>query len=93
MSETRVPEWFIGGPWHGRDKLTHPSVRNVPGFVISYDPAEPESQDRLYEAKRFAIGETVLTIWVYEDLDELTAATRLAEVLLAPHKVPAGVSA
>lgn len=94
MSETRVPEWFIGGPLHGKDRLTEcPYARTAeiryPHFE-HFDAADPFNEratvtEYTYRRTTFAIGRTELTIWVLYGMDRGDAADRLAEILLAPH--------
>ncbi len=94
MSNLRLPEWFIGGPLHGEDKLTRfPRVTTheirYPHFE-DFDAADPFNEratvtEYCYGRTKFAIGRTELTIWVLYGMDRLDAGDRLAEILLAPH--------
>lgn len=101
---TRYPEWLVGGPWNGDDKVTRlgpgDSSRGVvaqvavdlhapPGPGELYEHRGPKIARIVYERKPFAIGETVLTVWVAKGVGDLEAATLLAEILLAPHRIPA----
>jgi hypothetical protein len=81
---TRNPEWFIGGPLHGQDKLAHPALGGVNYTHLSTGPDSPDTH---YAMRRFAIGRTMLTLWVYNDVDEPEAGALLAEIMLAPHQV------
>lgn len=94
-----IPEWFIAGPLHGKDRLTEFPGRmqlayrvlepktvhatDHPGF-LDYDP-----QEWVYTRQRFTIGARIIIMWV--DLSRTSreyAATLLADVLLAPHETP-----
>lgn len=90
MSETRVPEWFIGGPLHGKDRLIEvPDVQHNVIAAVDYTEAPGRApEQRTYVRKNFAIGRTTLTIWIVAGMDEFDAGDRLAEILLAPHRAP-----
>ena len=93
---TRLPEWFIGGPWHGMDKLAHPVTRNMAPdnwYVLTYDlsaileedPTSSARRGTTYNKQTYMIGEAAFTIWIANNLDLRAATTMLAEILLAPH--------
>lgn len=100
---TRLPEWFIGGPWHGRDKLADRPQQEFSDALIGHhlpvgawaaldDPASVPQPVRFeYRRKTFAIGSTALTLWVAADLPESDASDKFAEILLAPHRIAPNV--
>ena len=92
MSDPGVPEWFIGGPLHGDNKLTtcpdngSHEVRTVQynhGGQLDDSPVHTEYS---YRRTRFALGRTTLTLWVLYGMEHLDVGDRLAEILLAPHR-------
>ncbi|NEA21596.1 hypothetical protein [Actinomadura bangladeshensis] len=94
-----IPQWFIGGPWHGKDRRTEcPSTRRDTIAVptpASASPVMPAADDdraapaeTVYARRRFAIGRTVLTFWADAAMHEADVGDRLAEILLAPHRGP-----
>lgn len=87
---TRAPEWFIGGPLHGEDKLVHfPRVEHVVEFPEFSSDGDTVTKCQ-YAARRYAIGRTMLTLWVLAELDGLDAGSLFADILLAPHMVAEG---
>lgn len=100
---TRIPEWFIGGPWHGRDRITDCPTPDVGGRIIAQqvptaklheapmtdEDLYPSEPERFhYVCRRLRFGSTMLTVWVDETMPDLTAQDHLAAILLAPHRVP-----
>lgn len=86
MGAGKYPEWFIGGPLHGEDRAQRPDLHRVGDAVRIEDWTCPEPDRHVYVSRRFAIGETTLTIWVLAGLGEMEAATLLAGILLKPHE-------
>lgn len=81
---SRYPEWFIGGPWHGKDKLTE--CPNLPGPIrVAVEPdiqwggpspvAHVTFDEITYVRQTFIMGrEHSLTVWVPEsDLPVITS--------------------
>lgn len=80
---SRFPEWFVGGPWHGKDKLE--ACPNLQGSVmvavpepLDYNPRMitmiPTMEDMrinrvVYVPKRFSFFGEILTAWVMDDHD------------------------
>ena len=101
MSRAGIPEWFIGGPLHGKDRRTEvPGHRRdlfaVPEAIIvrpDHDAPLPDDQptparQRVYARRTFAIGRTVLVIWTVDGMQDHDIGDQLAEILLAPHHDP-----
>jgi hypothetical protein len=79
---SRLPEWFIGGPLHGKDKLTmypnepgpihivRPVVQRNPAEILFYDApvtsATLEVERITYYPKTFMIFDMMLVCWVPE---------------------------
>lgn len=97
MSDDGIPQWFVGGPWHGKDRRTEcPSIRRdtiaapAPAPVSPIAPTtgddRPVPAQTLYARRGFAIGRTVLTFWADAAMQDVEIGDRLAEILLAPHR-------
>jgi hypothetical protein len=94
------PEWFVGGPWHGRDKLVeHPNVQSavrvcyatpqtldILGFQSDLEaPMMPSFQEYTYYPKRASIFGELLTVWVGES-DANIWLEKLGQLILKPHR-------
>lgn len=80
-----IPEWFIGGPLHGKDRATQFPGREQYAYTYSVSDRDVWR----YFRQRFTIGARIVIMWV--DLNRTSremAATLLADVLLAPHESP-----
>jgi hypothetical protein len=96
---TRLPEWFIGGPMHGTDKVAKFGNDTAAVFYVM-QPAEPvafepvafdrQVEDRIaYVRQRTGFGSApLLTIWVADGVDQQEISILFAELLLAPHAIP-----
>lgn len=93
------PEWFIGGPLHGKDKTemypnVHSMVRalplpedsaNVLGHTVTGDWCRWEDEWH-YTPQRFVFGGIVIRFWIdYRYTPREIAATDLAKLIMAPH--------
>lgn len=73
----RYPEWFVGGPWHGKDKLKQ--CPNLPGPImvsampdidyrsmISADPHAdmPVLTQVMYVSQQFIMIDRVIPVWI-----------------------------
>ncbi|WP_433225558.1 hypothetical protein [Actinomadura formosensis] len=62
MSKLRFPEWFIGSPLHGQDRLTvRPTVRTNEIRTVDFSAADLLDESTTiteysYHRTRFAIG-------------------------------------
>jgi hypothetical protein len=78
-----IPEWFVGGPLHGKDRLTQFPGRQQ--FAYTYSVNDRDKWR--YSRQRFTIGARIIVMWV--DMNRTSremAATMLADLLLAPHE-------
>lgn len=91
---TKYPEWFIGGPLHGEDKLVR--FPDAYGMVLWIEYAHSWTHDHefiisklkwQYQRRTFCMGSVVIRIWVDEYLSELEATTLLGELIMKPHEV------
>lgn len=77
---SRLPEWFVGGPWHGRDKLVVcPNLQDMirvvqqPEMRVSVFSADvrvsatPETDYFTYVRSRISLFGYIITVWVGQD--------------------------
>lgn len=86
-----TPEWFIGGPLHGKDRRNiFPRDQFGPFQVpesINDALADNYQETRFwYHRQRFTIGNRVIVFWWGYDTSQEVAASMLADLLLAPHE-------
>ena len=92
------PEWFIGGPYHGMDKLTvapnvpdYGEVRyDITGWLCdlypNYSYADLGGYYSTYTRHVFDIGAVSVPLWADMRVTTKTeVASKLAEIMLAPH--------
>lgn len=99
MAQGRYPEWFIGGPLHGRDKTEHSPtvpeydrvrhVETLPSEVMADWPNQSglwTETEWLYRRVTFVFGSVDVPFWTDERLMARSEIeSRLGELIMAPH--------
>lgn len=101
------PEWFVGGPWHGRDKTRDLNVAHLQGQIrvahvrnSQIDYSEQILAEYVYVPKFVDIWGERLCVWIGEQDAALTDVHRresewlklLGQMMLAPHRTDEGRS-
>lgn len=86
----RLPEWFVGGPYHGEDKIAKFGPRET-RVVLAPSSGNWWEEDRpevfKYERRRFYFGpdSATIVVWVWDG--EIRPWKLLSQILLAPHMI------
>lgn len=80
------PEWFIGGPLHGENKLTG-QFAHVQHTVLYIENERTMGEiEWQYSLKKFILGRHVIRCWIDPRMmTDITAQNDIIDFILKPH--------